>query len=127
MELGVPAQMRLVDYRMLPRDGAPAGLALPIEVRIDDDRFGDEWRAVAVVESGVVTTLELVAEHRRVPFQIAKMPARIGVQHELVGIEAVPVVGLVGAVDAVPVNRPGADTRYIGVPDLVGKFGQLDT
>ncbi len=54
------------------------------------------------------------------------MSARIRVQHELVGIEAVAVVGLVGAMDAITINRPRADARYIAVPDLVGKFGQFD-
>ena len=34
-------------------------------------------------------------------------------------------VGLVGAVHAVAVDRPGADTRQIAVPDLVGVFGKL--
>ena len=55
------------------------------------------------------------------------MPAGIRVEHQLVGIEAVPGTRLVGAVYAVAVNRSGVHVRHIAVPDLVGEFGQLDS
>ena len=114
MELGV-----------LPRHEPADGLTLPVEIGVDDDAFGHEGRAVALVEGGIVARFQLVAEHRRIPFQIAEMTAGIRIQHELVGIEAVAAGGLVGSVHAVPVNRAGVHLRDVAVPDLVGIFGQL--
>src|SRR5438105_9368141 len=126
VELGEAAEMELVNNRVLPRDAAARGLALPIEIRVDDYAFRHERRAVAFVEGRIVARFELISENRWVPFQIAEMSARIRVEHQLVGIEAVPRGGLVGSMDAVAVNRPGVHIRHIAVPDLVGEFGKLD-
>src|SRR5205823_7408622 len=57
----------------------------------------------------------------------AEVTAGIRVEHQLVGIEAVPGTRLVGAVHAVAVNRSGVHIRHITVPDLVSEFGQLDS
>jgi hypothetical protein len=53
-KLGVAAQVNFVDNRMLPWDGSTLRLAFPVEIRMDDDVFRREWRAVALVEGGVV-------------------------------------------------------------------------
>ena len=50
----------------------------------------------------------------------------VGIEEELVGVEAVPGRGLVGAVHPVAVDRAGPRVRQIAVPDLVGVFRQLD-
>src|ERR1700732_136576 len=127
MKLGVSAEMELVNNRVLPPHRSAAGLALPVEIWVDDDAFRHERRAVALVESRVVARFDLISENCGVPFQIAKMPTGIRVEHQLVGIEAVPGTRLVGAVHAVAVNRSGMHIRHIAVPDLVGEFGQLDS
>src|SRR5690349_11962241 len=101
MKLGVAAQVNFVDNRMLPTDGSPLGLALPVEIGVDDDAFGHEWRAVALVEGGVVARFQLITKHRRVPGQILEMPAGIGIEHQLVGIKPVPVARLVRTMDAI--------------------------
>jgi hypothetical protein len=78
MRLGIAAEMKLVDYGVLPGDDATAGLALPAEIRVDHDAFRNERSAVALVECRIVGRFELIAEHRRVPRQIAEnltMPA----------------------------------------------------
>jgi len=127
MELGVAAEVEFVDYGVLPGH-APAGrLSPPVEIRIDDNAFRHEGRAVALVEGGVVAGLELIAEYRRVPRQIAEMPTGVGVEHQLVPIEPVPDVGFVRAVHPVTVDRPRMHARQIAVPDLVGVFGQVDS
>src|SRR6266478_9140939 len=105
MKLGVAAQVNFVDDRMLPRDGSTLGLAFPVEIRIDDDAFGHEWRTVALVEGGVVARFQLITKDRGVPDEIAKMPAGIRIEQQLVGIEAVPGARLVGTVDAEAVDR----------------------
>ena len=70
--------------------------------------------------------LHLVAENRRVPLERARMGPRIGIQQQLVWIEAMPGLGLIGTVDAIAVECAGSDIRKIAVKDLVGVFRQLD-
>jgi len=123
MKLGVAAQVNFVDNRMLPRDGSPLGLAFPVEIRVDNNAFGHEGRAVALVEGGVVARFQLITKDRRVPRQVVEMPARIGIEHQLVGIEPVSVARLVRTMHAIAVDRAGMHIRHIAVPDLVGEFG----
>src|ERR1700732_2943129 len=118
MKLGVSAEMELVNNRVLPPPRSAAGLALPVEIGVDDDAFRHERRAVALVESRVVARFQLISENRRAPFQIAEMPAGRRGEHELVGMKAVPGTRLVGALHAVAVNRSGVHVRHIAVPDL---------
>src|SRR6516162_1587102 len=122
MKLGVAAQVNFVDNCMLPRDGSPLGLAFPVEIRVDDDAFGHEGRAVALVEGGVVARFQLITKYRRVPGQVVEMPAGIGIEHQFVGIEPVSVARLVRTIDAIAVDRAGMHIRHIAVPDLVGVF-----
>ena len=126
VELGKSTEMELIDDRVLPRDGATLGLTLPVEIRVDDNAFRHERRAVALIESRVVARFKLISKDRGVPFQIAEMPPGIGIEHQLVGIEPVAGGRLVGAVHAIAVNRSGTHIRHIAVPDLVGEFRQLE-
>ena len=82
--------------------------------------------AVAIVEGRIVTGLELVAKDRRLPSELAEMAARVGVEQQLVAIETVSAVGLIGPVNAITVDRAGPYIRQIAVPDLVSEFRQLD-
>jgi hypothetical protein len=88
------------------------------------------WRheggAVALIEGGVVTRFHLIAEDGWVPFQIAGMGAGIGVQQQLVVVEAMPILGLVGAMDAIAIDLARPDAADPAMEDLVGVFGQLD-
>src|SRR6185312_2254426 len=118
--LGKAAQMGLVDDRAIPGDGAAARLALPVEIGVDDDAFVHVRLAVALVESRVVPAFHAVAEHCRMPLEVAEMAAGIGVEQQLMRVEAVAGGGLVGTVYAVAVNRAGPDAARIAVPHLVG-------
>ena len=126
MEFGKAAQMELIDDRVLPRDSETPRLPSPIEIRIDDDAFGHIGRAVALIEGGVVAGFELIAENRRVPSQIAKMSARIGVEHQFVRIATVAALRLIRTVHAIAIDAAGGDVRHVTVPDLVGVFGKFD-
>src|SRR5260370_31378441 len=108
MEVRLPAKMEVVDDGALPRHGAAARVPLPVEIGVDDDAFRHERRAVALVEGRVVTRFELIAEDRRVPRQIAEMPAGVRVEHQLVRVEAVPVLRLVGALYPLTIARAGS-------------------
>ena len=80
MQLGIAPHVRLVDDGAVPRHELPDLLALPVEVRVDHDRLRHEGRAVALIEGAVVLGLELVAEDRRVPLQLADRGAGVGIQ-----------------------------------------------
>ena len=60
----------------------------------------------------------------QVPFQLADMAARVGVEQEFVGVKAVALLRLIGAVDAVAVGLAGADAFDPAVKHLIGIFGQ---
>ncbi len=51
---------------------------------------------------------------------------RVGIEQQLVRIEAVPLLGRVGPVDAKAVELAGPEASDVAVIDLVGVFGQLD-
>ena len=68
-----------------------------------------------------------VAEQRGSHCELADVAAlRIGVEQQLVRIEAMALLRLVRPVHAVAVDRAGPRVRQIAVPDLVGVLGQLD-
>ncbi|MNV94385.1 hypothetical protein D3C71_1891740 [compost metagenome] len=52
--------------------------------------------------------------------------AGVGVQQQLVRIEAVPVLRVVRAMGAVAIDQPGLSVRQIAVPDLIGAFRQIE-
>ena len=107
---------------MVPGDRVAVRLASPIEARIDDDAFRHERRAVALVECRVVPALHPVAEDRRVPLQLAGVAAGVGVQQELVWVEAVSLLRFVGPVHAITINLPGFDASNPAVEELVRVF-----
>jgi hypothetical protein len=125
VQVGEALHVGLVDDGALPRD-AGAALAAPGEGRVHHAAFLDEPRAVALVEGQVVARFQLVAEDLRAPDQVADDGAGIGVEEELVRVEAVAGVRRMRAVHAVAVDRARARIGQVAVPDLVGEFRQLD-
>ncbi|MNT14047.1 hypothetical protein D3C72_1490370 [compost metagenome] len=67
-----------------------------------------------------------VAEQRVAPVHLAVQLAGVGVQQQLVRIEAVPILGIVGTVGAVAVHQAGLGVRQVAMPDLVGAFRQIE-
>src|SRR3954468_19791546 len=126
MQLGKALDVRLVDNRPLPRHFRLARGA-PGEGRVDDAAFLHQRGAVAfVIGEILVGMVELVAEQLRSPAQPADQLLGVGIEHELVGIEAVSRVGFVGAVDAVAIDGAGTGRGQIAVPDFVGVFWEFD-
>src|SRR5581483_6983515 len=119
------ADVRLVDDRPVPGHPARPGLALPIEVRIHDDALGHEWRTVARIKAQIVTLgTDGIAKARGVPLQLTDVPARIGVQDQLVRIEAMTRLGLVRPMDPKAVYGRRVNIRNVAVPELIGIFRQ---
>ncbi len=119
------AYMGLVDDGVFPGRPASRG-ASPSEGRIDDAALEIELGAVALVEGEVVVRFHLVAEQGGVPLELSDGLPGVGVEQQLVGIEAVAGGRLVGAMDAVTVDRARSRIRQIAVPDLVGVLRQHD-
>src|SRR5712664_1434400 len=107
-------------------DGArPAGqrgpVAFPVEGGVDHHALGQVGGAVPVVGLDVARGVaDPVAEERVVPLERAGDRLRVGIEQGLGRVEAVPLPGLVGAVDPEGVERAGPDPRDVDVPHLIG-------
>src|SRR4051794_19862225 len=51
----------------------------------------------------------------------------VGIQKQLVGIEAMPLIGLIGTVDAIAVALSRSDVSEMNVPDVIRAFRQSET
>ena len=60
------------------------------------------------------------------PGELAAEPLAVGIDQELVGIEAVSGFGIVGAVDAIAVELARLRVGQIAVPDVFGALRQRD-
>ena len=69
----------------------------------------------------------MIAEQGVVPPDTPEELAGVGVDQELVRIEAVTGLGLIGAVDPIAVDCARPRGWQVAVPDLVGVFRQFDT
>ena len=91
-------------------------------------RLRHERRAVALVEGEVlVLSAERVSENRGIPRQLPGMGSRVGVEQELVGVEATAGVRFVRAVHAKAVECRRPDVRQVAVEDFVGMLGKFKT
>src|SRR4051794_26678354 len=120
--------MRFVDDGVLPWDvGAEDLAAPPVEGLVDYDRLWHPARVVAAVERQVFPRAAgAIGKMRVAPHQPAGEAPRVGVEQQLVGIEAMALLRRVGAVHAVTVELPGRNVVEIAVPDVLGAFGKLD-
>ncbi|MNO90258.1 hypothetical protein D3C76_817650 [compost metagenome] len=120
------AQVGFVDDGFVPGHAIELLLA-PGERRVDDPGLGHERRAVPRIETQVgIRGADGVAEQRFRPAQFADQLPGIGIDQQLVGIEAVPGVGFVGAIDPVSVDLPRMRIRQVAMPDFVAVLRQLD-
>ena len=121
---GEAAQMRLVDHGVGPRDVRRA-VVRPVEALVGHDAFHHAGRAVAAVEREIgARRVHAMAEQRVRPFQLAGDAPRVGIEQQLVRIEAIAALRLIRAVGAVAVEQPDLRVRQVAVPHLVGEFGQ---
>ncbi len=124
-ELGEPLHVGLVDHRLGPGHVRRPVVA-PRERVVDHNRFRHRRRAVAPVEGEVGARREhAVAEQSVRPARLAEQRLGVGIDQQLVGVEAMPLGRLVGAVSPVAVEQARLHVRQIAVPDLVGAFRHL--
>jgi hypothetical protein len=70
--------------------------------------------------------IQPVAKERIAPAYRPGHLARVGVQQQLVRIEAVAVARVIRTMGAIAVDQARLRVRQIAVPDLVGAFGQVE-
>jgi hypothetical protein len=105
MTLREAANMSLINDRLIPRHSTRARLALPVEIRVDHDALRHKRCAVALIEAQVVAFgPDRVTETLRPPLQLTDTGPRIRVQQQLVGIEAMASLRLIGSVNTEPIN-----------------------
>ena len=123
VELGEALHVRLVDHRFgVRRLRQP--VARPVEERVDHDALHHgRGRVVVVARVGVA---EVVAEHRLPPLHLAFDGLGVGVEQQLVRVEALPRGRVVRPVDAVAVALPGLHRRQVRVPDVRVDVAQFD-
>ena len=119
--------VRLVDDGVFPGDLRADLATAPVEGLVDHDGLRHAAGIVAPVERQILARAAgAIGEMRIAPDQPPGEPPGIGIEQQLVGVEAVAVLGLVGAVDAIAVELPGRDVVQIAVPDVLGALGQFD-
>ena len=123
---GHALDVRLVDHRLGPA-AARRPVGAPGVRRVDDPALRHRPGAVAAVEGEVgARAADPVAVERVVPAQLAGERPGVGVEQQLVRVEAVPGLGRVGAMGAQAVELAGAQVGEVAVPDLVGELRQRD-
>jgi len=131
-DLGVPLReplhVHLVDHGVVP--GRPRGpVVLPVEVVVDHDALRNGVGVVLVVE----LEIGVLGKARHVREDVGQLPLhrpldrlRVGIDQELVRVEAVPGSRVVWPVDAVAVALARGDVREVAVPVVRGDLVQLD-
>ena len=118
---GHALHMRLVDDGVAPRRGAAARSSPQVTAVSITTHFGmTKAESRRSGDRSARGCADAVAEMRIVPAQLAEQRLGVGVDQQLVRVEAVAVRRVVGAVHAVAVELARPHVRQIAVPDLVG-------
>lgn len=118
------AHVHLVDHRARPRRVGPHIVA-PVERLVRHHGLGAGGCAVAPVERQIgAGGVQAIAEQRIGPAQRAHQAAGIGVEQQLVRIEAVAAIRLPRAVGTVAVDQARFHAGQVAVPDFIGALRQ---
>src|SRR5690348_2466469 len=101
--------------------------AIPMAGFIDDHRLRHAPRIVAPIEGKVCARAAgAIAEMGIAPDKPPGKPPCIGIEQQLVGVEAMAAFGLVGPVNAIAVELPGRNVVQIAMPDILTSLRQFD-
>ena len=119
--------MRLIDDGVFPGNVGTYLAPSPVEGLVDDYRLRHAARVVAPVEREVLARAAgAIGEMRIAPYQASGKPPGIGIEQQLVGVEAVAVLRLIGSVNAIAIELPGRYVVEVAVPDIFAALGQFD-
>ena len=120
------SHMRFVQNGAGPRHLRPT-VSTPGERRIYHTAFRHEARIVAAIQGQIsIPCTNRVAEQRVVPPQCADIRLGVGIQQELVRVEAMAVARVIRSMYPVSVDGAGPRLRQITVPHFIGVLGQLN-
>src|SRR4051794_6061070 len=109
----------LIDDRVFPRDRWSAVLP-PRECRVNDDALGHSARVVPSIKRQVgACAAGAISEMGIAPDEAPRELFGIGVDEELVRVEAVSALGLVAAVNPIPIELSRRYIVQIAVPDVL--------
>src|ERR1700722_19289560 len=118
--------MSLINQRLVSRMRWPL-LAAPVETRIGHRCQRRERRTVPVIEGQVAVGIaELITEQLVGPLERPADRLGIGIEQQLVGIEAQSALGNIGSMHAIAVQLAGPDVRQINVPHAAGALADAD-
>ncbi len=119
--------MRFIDDGVFPGDVRSRLAASPVEGLVDDDGLRHAAGVVTAIERKVLARAAgAIGEMRIAPYQPSGQPPGIGIEQQLVGVEAVAVFGLIGSVNAIAIELSGRNVVQIAVPDILGALRQFD-
>ena len=126
VHLGKALHVTLIDDGMRPGHVWPV-VVLPVKgVRVDNPAFRRKRRAVAGIKAQIQLVMpQLIAEMGVVPVDVTHQFASVRVDEQLMRVKAMTIFRVVGAVDAIAVQRARLQVRHIAVPDLMGILRQL--
>ncbi len=126
MQPGEALDVHLVDQHLAPgHSGRP--IVAPGEGLVQHGGQRREAGVVALVERQIgLRVAHAVAPHFVAPARLPGDGLGVGIEQDLVLVEAVAFGRLVGAVHAIAVNLPRQHVGQIGVPDHVGLLGDLN-
>src|SRR5258708_11736385 len=119
--------VRFIDDGVFPGYVRAHFAAAPVEALVDDDGLRHAAGVVASVEREVLARAAgAIGKMRVAPYQPSGKPPGVGVEQQLVGVEAVAVLGLIRSMNAIAIKLPGRNVVQITVPDVFGALGQFD-
>src|ERR1700747_803649 len=125
-KLSQPLDVGFVDDRVWPGDRR-AAFFTPCECLVDDPALRHSTRVVASVEREVGSRAAgAIPEMRVAPDESARELLGIGIDEQLVRIEAQSALGMISAVNPVTVELSRRDIIEVAVPDILGAFRQRD-
>jgi hypothetical protein len=126
VQAGEALDVQLIDDGLMPGN---IGRAVPVPIKAGIDHLALEHagRAVAAAEAQILAgAADAVTELGIAPLDGADNRFGVGVQQQLVRIEAVSLLRPIRTMDPVAVQLARTHFRQIGMPDLVGLLAQLD-
>ena len=108
MTSGQSFDMHFIDDRLIPWSTKKL-VGSPRKGGIDDDAFGDVCRTVPIIERKISLLIaDLIAEHASFgPMHGAGHGFRVGIDEQFIGIEAMALGRIVGAMDTIAVMLAG--------------------
>lgn len=89
----------------------------PVEAMFDNHALGYARCAVLVIAFGVITACNVVREDGSLPIEVARDGLGIGIDEQLVRVEALSLFGLPWTLDAKSIELSRLDAEDESVPD----------